>query len=180
MKRRLYLLSILILGVAIFVYVLFFSERYAFLADAPQSCATCHQMNNSFESWEMGGKVKGASCNDCHVDNTDLMAAYASKLKDGFHHAQAWLFASAGNHQLVLQDSARVQDNCMRCHASQLEEERFARIHAKHFSTESQFVCWRCHDNAGHKQVETEVRNVTIDTLPKPVWLRKLESQELL
>lgn len=176
MKRRVFVGFFFLLGTGVFVYLLFFSEHYAFLADKPESCVACHQMDNAYNSWELAGKAKGITCNNCHVDNTDLMAAYASKLKDGFHHAQAWFFASSDSTRVVLQDSTRVQNNCMRCHSSQLREERFGKIHKKHFSRESKYTCWRCHDEAGHRKADTEIHIMNVDTLPKPQWLMEQES----
>lgn len=177
MQRKVYVWALFLLVAGVFVYLLFFSEHYAFLADKPKSCAACHQMDNAYHSWELAAQTKGVTCNDCHVDNGDLMSVYTSKLKDGFHHGKAWLFASIDGHHVVLQDSTRVQNNCMRCHSSQLSEEHFGKIHKKHFSADSKYVCWRCHDNAGHQETKSEARHLSDGTLPKPVWLIKLESQ---
>lgn len=176
MKRKVYVWAFSLLLAGFFVYVLFFSEHYAFLADKPESCVACHQMDNAYHTWELAGKAKGVTCNDCHVDNGDLRSIYGSKLKDGFHHGKAWLFESSDSNHVVLQDSTRVQNNCMRCHTSQLKEDRFGKIHKKHFSTESKHVCWRCHKEAGHEKEPVKKPSQPTDSLVKPLWLLSLES----
>jgi len=177
MRRSVYVWAFFLLLAGVFVYLLFYSEHYAFLADKPKSCVACHQMDNAYHTWKLAGKVKGITCNDCHVDNEDLLSTYSSKLKDGFHHGKAWLFELSDSNHVVLQDSTRVQNNCMRCHTSQLKEERFGKIHKKHFFTESKHVCWRCHNEAGHNNTDTQAKSIKVDTLPKPQWLKEQESQ---
>lgn len=177
MSRMIYVLAFSLLLAGVFVYLLFFSEHYAFLADKPKSCVACHQMDNAYHTWELAGKAKGITCNDCHVDNDSYTTIYASKLQDGLNHGKAWLLDSSTQGQIALQDSVRVQNNCMRCHSEVLEEERLAKLHKRHFSSQPRYVCWHCHKGAGHNNTDIQTKRIKLDTMPKPQWLIEQETQ---
>jgi len=131
-----------LVGVAVGMAVLIarISNAASYLSDAPETCMNCHVMTDAYATWQRGSHGLVATCVDCHVPHTNIVAKMVFKGIDGLKHS--YVFTMRTEPQ-VLRLSERavpvVQGNCLRCHG-----DMFAMIR---LASSSQRTCWDCHDN---------------------------------
>src|SRR5690606_35170681 len=113
------------LGILIGLGLLIFkvSNASSYLSDNPNACINCHVMTTQFASWQRSSHAKVATCNDCHVPHTNLIATYMFKASDGMRHATMFTFRMEPQViQIKEAGSNVVQGNCLRCHGDQVHQ----------------------------------------------------------
>jgi cytochrome c nitrite reductase small subunit len=134
-------------GLAVWVAII--SEASSYLSDSPQTCVNCHVMRSAYAGWQHSSHREVATCNDCHVPHGNFFHQWAFKARDGLWHATVFTFRWEPQ---VIQLSSRaipvVQENCRRCHASQISETHLVN------QTDSARRCWDCHASP-HGEVQS-------------------------
>ncbi len=131
----------LCLGLA--VYVVHISEAASYLSDNPETCINCHIMVPEYASWQHSSHGRVATCNDCHVPHTSILAKYYYKAKDGSRHSALFTLRKERQVIFAIPESREViQQNCIRCHAKVFESPR---VH-----TRTDRACIDCHREVPH------------------------------
>jgi cytochrome c nitrite reductase small subunit len=132
------------------VFVLHISRAASYLSDAPETCMNCHVMTTQYVTWQHSSHARVATCNDCHVPHTSLLATYGFKAQDGLWHST--VFTMRWEPQAI-RLSARaapvVEDNCRRCHAAVIADVASA-VHQT-----GDLRCWDCHREVPHGSVRS-------------------------
>jgi len=129
------------------LFVMHDSRATSYLSDAPETCMNCHVMTDAYATWQRGSHARAAVCVDCHVPQTNLIAALAFKAADGLRHS--YVFTIRAEPQVLRLNPGAVpvvQGNCLRCHAERLAMVRLAAA--------AERTCWDCHHNI-HGQVQS-------------------------
>jgi cytochrome c nitrite reductase small subunit len=125
------------------LYVAGVSEAASYLSDNPETCINCHIMVPEYASWQHSSHARAATCNDCHVPHTGLLAKYAFKAKDGSRHSALFMLRRERQVIFAIPESRKViQQNCIRCHARVFESPR---VH-----TRPDRPCTDCHREVPH------------------------------
>jgi cytochrome c nitrite reductase small subunit len=126
------------------------SRATSYLSDAPETCMNCHVMATQYVTWQHSSHARVATCNDCHVPHTSLLAHYLFKAKDGLWHAT--VFTMRWEPQVIRLSSRAipvVEQNCRRCHAQLV-----GAVHlAQHEPRDPR--CWDCHREVPHGSVRS-------------------------
>ena len=127
------------------VFTFGYGEGYAYLGNAPESCANCHVMQEAFDSWQKSSHHAVAVCNDCHTPHHNLLAKYITKADNGFFHSLAF---TTGNFkdpiQIKERNSRIVQAACVDCHQQLVHPMLPAE------SGGDMLACVHCHAGVGH------------------------------
>ena len=112
----------------------------SYLSDKSETCINCHVMTDAYVSWQSGSHALVATCNDCHVPQTNPVARWGFKALDGTKHSAVFAFR-AEPQVLSLSGIARpvVQANCLRCHGNVMQ--------MVPLEGPGQRTCWDCHTN---------------------------------
>ncbi|MGL4514876.1 MAG: cytochrome c nitrite reductase small subunit [Lacipirellulaceae bacterium] len=130
------------LGVVTFGY----GEGHAYLGNNPATCANCHVMQESYDSWLKSSHHAVAVCNDCHTPH-DFVGKYLTKADNGFFHSLAFTTGSFKDPiQIKPRNSRIVQDNCVGCHEELVNHLLPAEPGGETAS------CVHCHAGVGHAQ----------------------------
>ena len=116
------------------------SNMVSYFSDAPETCMNCHVMTDAYATWKRGSHAEAAVCNDCHVPQSNPIAKWAFKGKDGAKHSAVFTLRLEPQ-VLKLSHGAVpvIQANCLRCHSNQFAMVRLAEV--------SERQCWDCHSN---------------------------------
>ena len=131
----------------IIIIVVRISNAVSYLSNSPLACINCHVMTDAYASWQYGSHSRTAVCVDCHIPHINPIAGLAFKAEDGLKHS--YVFTMRTEPQMLKLSSRAVpvvQDNCVRCHYSQLMMIRLAQS--------SERKCWDCHTNT-HSDVRS-------------------------
>lgn len=114
---------------------------YAY-SDSPQFCGSfCHSMASSHETW-LASNHKQFKCTECHLPQDNLVAKMIAKgqtgMSDTYHEV---VRDYPENIRITEKGKAIVQDNCLRCHKSTVENT---------FMANGQDDCTRCHRGLVH------------------------------
>jgi cytochrome c nitrite reductase small subunit len=124
-----------------------YGEGYAYLGNNPQSCANCHVMQESYDSWLKSSHHNVAVCNDCHTPHDNIFAKYLTKADNGFFHSLAF---TTGDFKDPIQIKARnsrvVQESCLSCHRDLVNHMLPTEAGGDMLS------CVHCHASVGHAQ----------------------------
>lgn len=153
------------------------SRAWSYLEDDPAACINCHIMIPQYTTWKHSSHARVATCNDCHVPHTSVLAKYFFKAKDGSRHATLF---TLGLEQQVIRitpaSAAVVQQNCIRCHDN-LNANVGTAVTAKMASHGEGKLCWECHREVPHGRVNSlsSVPNarIQLETPTIPEWMRK-------
>ncbi len=52
------------------------SRAWSYLEDDPSACINCHIMIPQYTTWKHSSHARVATCNDCHVPHTSVLAKY--------------------------------------------------------------------------------------------------------
>jgi cytochrome c nitrite reductase small subunit len=129
------------------VFTFGYGEGHAYLGNNPQSCANCHVMQESYDSWLKSSHHAVAVCNDCHTPHHSVVAKYLTKADNGFFHSLA--FTTGGFKdpiQIKRRNSRIVQAACLDCHQELVNHMLPAREGGDMLS------CVHCHASVGHAQ----------------------------
>ena len=101
--------------------VAFAGAGYAY-ADSAQFCGgTCHSMTEAHASWQVSNH-KQLKCTECHLPQGDVVTKMVTKAKTGMndtYHEVLKDYPAAM--QISPEGKAIVQENCLRCHQSTVE-----------------------------------------------------------
>ena len=167
---------------ALFVYLL---RAHTYLADDSSACVNCHIMTPYYASWSHSSHGRDATCNDCHVPHSSLLAKYGFKAMDGMKHVA--YFVTHSEHQAIMAEDASaevIMDNCIRCH-TQLNQEfvKTGRIDYMMAKRDEGKACWDCHRSVPHGGMNSlsstpNAEGVTpLPPSPVPQWLQSLMSR---
>jgi cytochrome c nitrite reductase small subunit len=129
-KNRFYLLRAAVPGLVPFavavafgmlgglgVFTFGYGEGYAYLGNDPASCANCHVMQDSYDTWQKSSHHAVAVCNDCHTPHDSLVGKYFTKADNGFFHSLAFTTGAFKDPiQIKPRNSRIVQSACLDCH----------------------------------------------------------------
>jgi cytochrome c nitrite reductase small subunit len=133
-------------GMGLFVFHI--SRAASYLSDAPETCMNCHVMSTQYVTWQHSSHAHVATCNDCHVPHTSLVAQYGFKAKDGLWHATVFTMRSEPQTIRLSQGAIPVvENNCRRCHAQVVADVASAA------HQERDLRCWDCHREVPHGSV---------------------------
>lgn len=138
------------------LYLLRLSNAASYLSDDPQACVNCHIMTPQYITWNHSSHREVAHCNDCHVPHNNVFNKYFFKAKDGLYHAS--IFTARAEPEVIkaLGPSIEViQNNCIRCHESQVTDARMLGFTADHFEHRTDRTCWECHREVPHGRVKS-------------------------
>jgi cytochrome c nitrite reductase small subunit len=84
-KKRigLYVLAILIAGVAAFLFLMLGPPKLLAKSESPLFCAGCHVMEAEYDAWAHTGAHRREQCVDCHLPNQNVTLHYTWKAIDG-------------------------------------------------------------------------------------------------
>jgi cytochrome c nitrite reductase small subunit len=129
------------------VFTFGYGEGYAYLGNNPQTCANCHVMQESYDSWLKSSHHDVAVCNDCHTPHDNIFAKYLTKADNGFFHSLAF---TTGDFKDPIQIKARnsrvVQESCLSCHRDLVNHMLPTEAGGDMLS------CVHCHASVGHAQ----------------------------
>ncbi|WP_422663613.1 cytochrome c3 family protein [Sporomusa sp.] len=98
---------------------------YAY-ADSPQFCGSCHSMTESAASWQASNH-KQFSCTDCHLPHQNLAIKLIVKGKTGMNDTYHEVLRDYPATMVISPEGkAIVNDNCLRCHQSSVENTAMA------------------------------------------------------
>lgn len=103
------------------VIVIFVGTGYAY-ADSSAFCgSTCHSMQQAHASWQVSNH-KELKCTECHLPQGNLVTKLVTKAKTGMNDTYHEVLKDyPATMKLSLEGKAIVQDNCLRCHKSTVE-----------------------------------------------------------
>lgn len=177
-------IAIVILGsiVGLSLFLAKEAEVVSYMGDEPQTCVNCHVMTSEYNSWMHSSHREWATCNSCHVPHDNVINKYYFKAKDGLYHAS--VFTMRNEPQVIAMKEASqevVQQNCIRCHATQVKDAKLDGWVAQHAENRTDRTCWSCHREVPHGRVHglssTEYllapkpTDVNKDIVPE--WLKK-------
>lgn len=101
-------------GLGIFTFG--YGGGHAYLGNNPASCANCHVMQSSYDTWMKSSHHAVATCNDCHLSHDPVMK-WVNKADNGFFHSLAFTTGDfADPIQIKPRNSRITQDACLYCH----------------------------------------------------------------
>lgn len=166
----------------LFMYLL---RAHTYLGDDPAACVNCHIMTPYYATWSHSSHGRDATCNDCHVPHTSLVAKYGFKAMDGMKHV-AYFVTNSERQAITAEEmsSEVIMDNCIRCH-TQLNQEfvKTGRIGYMMARRGEGMACWDCHRSVPHGGMNSlsatpNAEGVTpLPPSPVPEWLQKLMAQ---
>jgi len=181
------ILLLVVLGVvcglgALFMHLL---RAHTYIADDPAACINCHIMTPYYATWSHSSHGRDATCNDCHVPHSSILAKYGFKMMDGLKHTAYFVTHSERQAIMAEEASAKViMDNCIRCH-TQLNQEfvKTGRIDYMMAQAGEGKVCWDCHRNVPHGGMNSLMSTpgaeglVPLPKSPVPDWLQRVKNQ---
>jgi cytochrome c nitrite reductase small subunit len=139
-------------GLGIFTFG--YGEGHAYLGNDPLSCANCHVMQESYDSWLTSSHHAVAVCNDCHTPHDSVLAKYATKADNGFFHSLAFTTGDFKDPiQIKRRNSDVVQASCLHCH------EELVNHMLPPQAGGDMLACVHCHASVGHAQSIAPRRN---------------------
>lgn len=152
MTSRTGLFIALAMGVitGLFCYLVVESKAPSYLSTNSKSCANCHVMLSSYNTWSKSSHRRSAECVDCHIPHENLIRKYAAKAMDGGRHAYVF---TTGTYPEVIRTTetakSTIQRNCIRCHEDLLVggPAHNSKLLANHSINRP---CWSCHREVPH------------------------------
>lgn len=142
-------LTAVVIALGVLIGLCGFTFRYAeglsyFSAD-PRACANCHIMRPQYDSWQKSSHHTVATCVDCHLPQ-GFLAKYLAKASNGWHHSKGFTLQDfAEPIQIKPGNSSILQDNCLRCHESVVEQ-----MLSGATTDQDAVSCVHCHASVGH------------------------------
>lgn len=176
---------IILLGIifGLVSFLFYVSKAHSYLSDKPETCMNCHIMAPQYATWQHSSHREVATCNDCHVPHNNFFNHYYFKAKDGMRHAT--IFTLRNEPQVIyIHEAGRnvVQQNCYRCHAELLTDEKLNSYQNQYHDFRSNRQCSDCHSEVPHGKGNSlsSVPNarVPLPVSPVPKWLNTLMNKE--
>ncbi|MEM7198661.1 MAG: cytochrome c nitrite reductase small subunit [Planctomycetota bacterium] len=119
-----------------------YGDGWAYLGNDPASCANCHVMQDSLDSWQHSSHHGVATCNDCHLSH-DPLGKWVTKADNGFFHSLAFTTGRFAEPIRIKPRNRRVtQRACLHCHGDF--------VHALRDDHGDAPSCVHCHQSVGH------------------------------
>jgi cytochrome c nitrite reductase small subunit len=156
------------LAVCLGGYLAMESRAASYLSEDAEACVNCHVMESYYASWAHSSHARQAACSECHLPVENYVDKYSSKARDGFNHSVAFTLNSYEKRILISDDGARrVQENCVRCHASLTEPTIGATDRQHRFDSASigDRKCWECHrlvPHGGVRSIDAVSHNLSV------------------
>jgi cytochrome c nitrite reductase small subunit len=132
------------------------SNAASYLSDNPVTCVNCHVMAPQFATWQHSSHQRVATCTDCHVPHDNVVRKYMFKASDGMRHAYVFTFRLEPQViQIKEAGRAAVQENCIRCHASQVGRVNVGTVSLETAGHGAGLLCWQCHRETPHGRVNS-------------------------
>lgn len=134
----------LTIGGGIFTFIN--AKGLSYMSNDPKSCANCHVMQGTYDSWQKGGHQHAATCGDCHLPHDSFIAKWYTKAENGWHHSLAFTLGNLPENFAARPESKQIaQNNCIRCHSDFASNA----IHTQDGAVDP-LKCTSCHKNVGH------------------------------
>ncbi|MBR4563104.1 MAG: cytochrome c nitrite reductase small subunit [Paludibacteraceae bacterium] len=162
----------------LFAYLL---RMHTYLGDDPSACVNCHIMTPYYATWSHSSHARNATCNDCHVPHSSVVAKYGFKAFDGLKHTTWFMMRSERQAIMAEEPSAKViMNNCIRCH-TELNQElvKTGRIGYMQAKVGEGKACWDCHRQVPHRGMNNLAATpgahfvAPLPPSPVPEWLQK-------
>lgn len=119
-----------------------YGDGAAYLGNDPASCANCHVMQESYDTWLRSSHTGVATCNDCHLSHHPI-GKWITKADNGFFHSLAFTTGRFPDPIRIKPRNRRVtQAACLHCHGDF--------VHASPLAADDALLCVHCHDAVGH------------------------------
>jgi cytochrome c nitrite reductase small subunit len=123
-----------------------YSELPSYFGTAPETCANCHVMQATYDSWSNGPHANVATCNDCHLPHDGIIAKYMVKAEDGVLHGYKFTTGTYPENIVIRQSSLDVVNTaCVSCHDTMTDQMRISMG-----ATGDSRECSHCHSTIGH------------------------------
>lgn len=157
-------------------YVYYISNASAYMSSDPQACINCHVMTPQYATWQRSSHHRVASCVDCHVPHDSVFRKYEFKMKDGMRHSTIFTLRKEPQViQIKKEGIGVVQENCIRCHSSILQETSLHDVTYNDVLKGKGKLCWDCHREVPHSTVHslsaTPFANVPETPGEAPNWM---------
>jgi cytochrome c nitrite reductase small subunit len=122
-----------------------YGEGLSYFSTNPKACASCHIMNDEYNSWTKGPHHTAAVCVECHLPHK-FIPKYIAKADHGYRHSKG--FTLQDFHEPIMmkeRSAADVQENCLRCHGDFVHD-----IVNGSTTAEDAVQCVHCHRGVGH------------------------------
>ncbi len=162
------------------LYIIYISKAPSYLSDNPETCVNCHIMAPQYATWNHSSHREIAHCNDCHVPHNNVVNKYYFKAKDGLRHAAIFTLRSEPQVTRIKNASSRViQQNCIRCHISLIEDFRMQVYDDQFNDTRKGRSCSDCHRETPHGRVNSissvPYARIPLPESPVPEWMKKIK-----
>jgi cytochrome c nitrite reductase small subunit len=90
------------------------------------------------------------------VPYNNIFNKYFFKAKDGLYHAS--IFTLRAEPQVIKAKGPSIeviQNNCIRCHQSQVTDVKMAAFVDNHYANRTDRTCWECHREVPHGRVKS-------------------------
>lgn len=129
-------------------YTFRYAEGLSYFSSDPRACANCHIMRRQYDGWQKASHHGVATCVDCHLPGA-LIPKLLAKASNGYHHSKGFTLQDfAEPIRIKPNNSAILQENCLRCHAPMVHE-LVAGARAGRDDRDVVF-CVHCHASVGH------------------------------
>lgn len=146
--KKSFLPSLVLVGAALIVFVLFGPPKMLARSSEPRFCADCHVMEAEYEAWAHAGAHRRIKCVDCHLPNQNRAMHYLWKSIDGLKDAVLFYSGRVSDDiELTAHGREVLRANCIRCHETTV------------LLIDTTRECWKCHRGLQHQ------RSGTIQTL---------------
>ncbi len=173
---------IIILGIVIGLggFMIYISNAPSYLSDDPKTCVNCHIMAPQYATWNHSSHREVATCVDCHVPHNNVFNKYYFKAKDGLRHATVFTMRNEPQVIFIKEEGKQVvHNNCKRCHAQLLTDDKLMSQMPVHHPDKGERVCWECHRETPHGRVNSlssvPDARVPLPESPVPAWLKPSE-----
>ena len=142
------LLFAILIGVGGFTFT--YGNGASYLSNDPQSCANCHVMQSSYDSWQHSSHHHVAVCNDCHLSHHPV-GKWVTKADNGFFHSIAFTFQDYHDPiQIKPRNQVVTQNACLHCHTDVVHAMLPVPDNPGSPGPQETLSCVHCHSDVGH------------------------------
>lgn len=135
-----------IIGIAAFTF--YYAGITSYFGNEPETCVSCHAMQEQYDGWMTGSHRDVATCNDCHAPHDNVVSKYINKAENGFMHSLKFTLQNYPENIVIRPHNRDVTEAaCLYCHQDMVEPI----VHGSAYQGET-LSCIRCHDGVGHKR----------------------------
>ncbi|MDO5025965.1 MAG: cytochrome c nitrite reductase small subunit [Trueperella sp.] len=118
----------------------------SYFGNDPQTCNSCHAMNEQYNAYIKGSHADVATCNDCHAPHNNIVYKYINKAENGFMHSLKFTLDNYPENIKIREHNRQVtEDSCRYCHSDMVDDITHG-VAVK----DEKMSCIKCHDGVGH------------------------------